>query len=420
MIAYLLSIVKLDRSILIYVFTWSTIGFLHLGMMAVLTNLYLLRLGFDITFLGVYNGVFQIAWALFAFPAGLIGMRFGLRNSLVAVYFLAMAGALIFLSSAWFPAAVQPGALYLSNILVGMSAATVMVNGAPYVMSIARPEDRSKAFTLQAAFFSLMAFLGSLLAGILPAQVLKLFPAWQEAQAFNAVMWLAVPLYLFAALLMMTARVEPKITAERKTGAAAAAPVPLLLFLGLFMVLVLGGEFGVGIFINVYFSEELLQPAAMIGTVFASARLLAFLMSPLLPFLLGRLGAGRSVALFSLLMAVCGVLLGSFPILAVAVIVMLLSSIIGSFGMAARSLFSQEIVLPQWRTLSSAVLSISMAVAGGLIGFSSGPIIAAFGFKGLFFTSAALSMLGLLVYTVWDRRRARTPQVMQPEPAPTQ
>jgi MFS family permease len=415
--SYITSIFKLERSILIYVFAWSMIGLAHVGLIGVLGNLYVLRLGFDFHFLGILNGSSQIIWALFAFPAGMIGQRYGLRNSVVAAYVVVTVGLAAYLSAAWFPAPFWAPILLVGNSLVGIAAALVVVNGIPYLMAISSNEERNKAFTLQTAVFAVTAFLGSLLGGLLPGLIMNWFPGViDETSAFNATMWLAVPIYIVAAMYMRTARKEPSVAAANEEGGGkATAPVATLLFLGILFGLQMAGENAVNFFMNVYFAENLLQSAAVIGSTFAVARLLPFFVSPLQPLVLSRLGSGHTLVVFSLLVAAGSFFLSVIPTVTVAVTVFVLFNIFSSFTVTARNLFGQEVVQPRWRTTSSAVLSISTAVAGGLIGFTAGPIIQASGFRGLFLVSAVLSILTVFVYAARYVRKYRRLIDVQPE-----
>jgi MFS family permease len=58
------------------------------GLIPVLQNLYLLRLGFDVQFIGLLAGLGQVVWAAAALPAGMLSNRLGLRNGLMLGYAL--------------------------------------------------------------------------------------------------------------------------------------------------------------------------------------------------------------------------------------------------------------------------------------------------------------------------------------------
>jgi DHA1 family multidrug resistance protein-like MFS transporter len=406
--SYLLSVFKLERSILVYIISWSVIGLAHLGIVSVLLNLYLLQLGFDFTFLGIMNGSSQIIWALFSLPAGLIGSRFGLRNSLVAAYVTVVIGLVILLSATWLPHEMWGAALLIGNGLVGVAAALVSVNGPPYLMAISPENDRNKAFTLQTSLFTFAAFLGSLVAGTMPGFLMKWFPDLLDtAGAYHIVMWLAVPAYLLTVFFIRTARPEPKTDLVVATRVREAAPIAVFLFLGIFFSLQIGSENSVNMLINVYFVDSLRQSPVMVGTIFAAARLLPFLISPIQPLVLNRWGSGRTLAGGYVVVALCIAAIALLPTATSGVILYIFFSMIISLTGTARTIFAQEAVQSQWRTTSSAVLSISTAAAGGLIGFGSGTILKSSGFRGMYLGGALLALLAVLIYPAYMRFRSR-------------
>src|SRR5436190_4535942 len=68
------------------------------GILAVLQNLFLLRLGFDVKFIGLIWSLGTLVWAIAALPAGLFGSRLGLRNGILtgqALYIVALVPMLL-------------------------------------------------------------------------------------------------------------------------------------------------------------------------------------------------------------------------------------------------------------------------------------------------------------------------------------
>jgi len=59
----------------------AAFGFGYMGVAAVLFNLYVLRLGYTVEFLGILGGIGFAVYALVSLPAGAIGARIGLRRA---------------------------------------------------------------------------------------------------------------------------------------------------------------------------------------------------------------------------------------------------------------------------------------------------------------------------------------------------
>src|SRR5262245_56435164 len=73
----------LNRNVKLYVVGFGLAAFGYFGIMGVLFNLYLARLGFGAEYIGLLIGSGQLVWAILALPAGVIGMRIGLTRALV-------------------------------------------------------------------------------------------------------------------------------------------------------------------------------------------------------------------------------------------------------------------------------------------------------------------------------------------------
>ena len=410
--SYLCSVVKLERSVLIYLFAWSMIGLIHLGVNSVLLNLFLKQLGFSLGFIGQLNGIGLAVWALAAIPASAVGKRIGLRTSLIAGYVLTSVGLCTFLSVTWLPRSMWEAWLIATMCLIWMGAALVVVCGTPYLMGITPAEDRSKAFTLMSALISLTAFAGSLLGGILPGLLMRLFPARLDLTgAYNAALWMCAPGYLLSALLMVKARREPAIQIAAASGIKEAAPIGILVFLGFLFGLQIGSENAVNVLLNVYFAGNLNVSNQTIGMIFAVARLMPFFISPFQPLVLNRWGAGSTLKAGYSFVAGCALLIAFLPTGAAAACGFILFSLVTSFTATARSLYGQEAVQPQWRAAVSAVSTIAGAVSGTLVGFGAGRLIEAAGFRGLFMSAAILAVLGVLMFA--SQRSSKPVEILE-------
>jgi MFS family permease len=131
------------------------------GLMAVLYNLYLLRLGFDARTIGLLGGLGALVWGLAALPAGLVSNRIGLRNSLQFGGLLYGLGVALTLLVEYRPQAQWQAWLLGSGVVMNIGIAFAMVNAAPYIMAITRDYERPHAFAFMAALGPLAAFLAA-------------------------------------------------------------------------------------------------------------------------------------------------------------------------------------------------------------------------------------------------------------------
>ena len=73
----------------------------------------------------------------------------------------------------------------------------------------------------------------------------------------------------------------------------------------------------------------------------------------------------------------------------------------------ARNIFSQEIVLPRWRTTTSAIGTIGLALGWASTAAVGGYMIARAGFSGLFFLGAVLAFVAAILLLGYVRSRSK-------------
>jgi MFS family permease len=425
------------------------------GLMAVLYNLYLLRLGFDARTIGLLGGLGALVWGLAALPAGLVSNRIGLRNSLQFGGLLYGLGVALTLLVEYRPQAQWQAWLLGSGVVMNIGIAFAMVNAAPYIMATTRDYERPHAFAFMAALGPLAAFFGSLLAGVLPG----LLASWQgvgldQPQPYRMAMW-AGPILCWLGLVPML-RADPGrlvagedeggdedngvsagIIAEANARANATAPATrarppfgLLSFWALVVFLEASGEGTVRMFFNVLMDTQLHVPTATIGIVMGAAQLLPILVALALPLLLMRLGTGYTLLGGIVALAAClfpfalgaqmGAQTGVQAGLAAGVVgaaYLVVAATLTVLG-TARDMFGQEIVIPRWRTSSQGVAMLGLAFGLSVAGVVGGALIEAFGFGALYLTGAlaVLAAAGLLL-TYLHRSTRRSASQVQARPA---
>jgi MFS family permease len=399
-----------NRSILLYLAVWGLAGFAYFGILGVLLNLYLLRLGFDPEFIGVLIGSGQLVWAIFALPAGAIGARIGVRNALIGALALTSFGLGLFLLVEALPPTMWKGWLLGWWMLVWVGVSLFTVNGIPYLMSITRPEERNHAFSVQAALIGLLAFVGSIIAGQLPG----LFARWTDttlahAAPYRYALWLVPGAYLIGLLAMLGTRSAKMDTPTAARTHSSAAPIGLFVFFGLITFLQAASEGAIRAFFNLYLDVGLRLSTEQIGTVMGLGQLLPVFVVLATPLFLARWGTKFTLTVATFALTAFLVPLAAIPHWAAASIGFVgMGATIGVLG-TTRNIFSQEIVLPQWRTTTSAIATIGLALGWASTSGIGGYVIARLSYSGLFFIGAASAFAAAIL--LWNNLRLQSVNV---------
>jgi predicted MFS family arabinose efflux permease len=392
-------------SVRYYILANAAVGFAYFGIFTVLSNLFLLRLGYSMTLIGQINGVGQLCWALLALPASMLGGKMGLRNAQVIGGSLICLGFVLFLLVELLPESGRVPWLFATTVLIWVGAALTTVNGLPYLVAVTQPMERSHALAVNGAILSLAAVVGSLVAGFLPAQIASLTGATADNPApYRLTLWLAPLFFAFAAFFF--SRMKPGELLENKSEnlPASKAPIMIFLFFGVIIFFQTASEGAVRAFFNVYLDQNLGMSIAQIGILFGLAGLLPIAGSLLMPPLVTRLGSGAAFILAGLGSAVILVFLGLVPHPLAAAFGFAAFNLIGSLLAGVRGMLSQEIVQPLWRTATSAILIMGMAFGWAVMALLGSALLETLKFNGLMYLSAASVLLSISLLFVYLRR----------------
>ncbi len=377
------------------------------GIIAVLFNLYLLRLGFDARYIGLLAGLGQLVWAAAALPAGLLGNRIGLRNSMEAGIFVFGTALALVLLVELLPQAYWQAWLLGSQMLLNVGVAIITVNIPAYLMALTGERERKHAFGLFAALIPTAAFLGSLLAGMLPGFWARQLGVTLDAAApYKLALWVG-PILCWVSMLPLLRTDPGRVTGQAGSGAAnERAPIRLLVFWGVMVFLAAIGEGAMRTFYNVFLDAQLAVPPATIGLVMGVGQLLPIAAALALPLLLTRWGTGNTLLVMMLASGACLVPLALTGQLWVAAgAYMAVMAAIACLG-TSRDLFGQELVIPRWRTSSQGVAMIGMSLGWAAAGVIGGVLIDAAGFSALFLAGALAAFLAAGLLFGYLRRAA--------------
>ena len=313
----------------------------------------------------------------------------------------------MFLSVEALPETLWKGWLLGWWMLVWIGVALFTVNGIPFLMSITRPEERNHAFSVQAAIIALLAFVGSIVAGQLPG----LFAKWTDTTLahpapYRYALWLVPGAYLIGLLAMLGTRSVKSDAQPIARTHASAAPIGLFIFFGLITFLQAASEGAIRAFFNLYLDVGLHLSTGQIGTVMGLGQLLPVFVVLATPVFLARWGTKLTLTVATFALTAFLVPLAAIPHWVAASIGFVgMGATIGVLG-TSRNIFSQEIVQPQWRTTTSAIATIGLALGWAVTSGVGGYIIPRLGYSGLFFIGAALAFTAAIL--LWNSLRQQS------------
>lgn len=407
--AYWQTVRSLNRSIRWFFVAWALMSFAYFGVQGVLLNLYLIRLGFTPAFIGILLGSGQLIWALFALPAASLGRRYSLRRVLIAGGLIAGASMGFFLLVEALPETMRSAWLIATWLPVWLGVALVTVNATPFLMGAASPEKRNHAFGVQQAIIGLFGFTGSVVAGFLP----QLFADWMalpadSAASFRFALWLVPLANLLGAAAFYRIQPQGELPLAQNRGSTVsgstnpaprtpAKPLGLFLLFGIVVFCTSTGEGAARTFFNLYLDTSLGVPPGQIGAIMGFGQLLPAGVALLAPLFIARWGTRTTIGLAAIGVAVCLLLLAFIPQWVVASLSFLGVLVMVSIGSPVRNMFSQEIVLPHWRSTTSAIIIIGLALGWAFIATVGGYVIAAFGFSTLFLVGMLPSLVAVFL-----------------------
>lgn len=396
----------------------SLIGMIGFGLMPVLQNLFLLRLGFDVQFIGLLAGIGQVVWAAAALPAGRLSSRIGLRNGMMLGYALFGLGLALLLLVEKLPAAQWQAWLMASQVVFWVGVALITVSIPPYVMAVTGDGERRYAFAALSAAFPVLALIGSLIGGALPGLLaVRLGFSLDQPAPYRLALWLG-PFVVCAAIWILSGAARVRVTHQDvQQQGAARAPLALLAFFSLVVFLGAIGEGTVRTFFNVYLDRGLGVSPAVIGSIMGLAQLLPVGAALAVPFLVARWGTGYALAAGLLGAGMFLVPLALFPVLSVAAAAYMGFIALIAMSGTTRDMFGQEIVIARWRTSSQGAAIIGLALGWALGGIGGGALIKTSGFGALYFAGAVAMLLAAGLLAGYLRRAAtRPPLVLEPAP----
>jgi MFS family permease len=402
---YLRALGRFSGSVRLYLFVVGLISFtFDGGIYSVLFNLYLLRLGHGPEVVGLVNAAGLITLAIASLPAGALGARWGNRRTMVAgLLLIILAGALLPLAER-LSGPQQVGWLTMTFVVVHLGLALYFVNGAPLMMAIGGLGERTHIFAVQSAMWSLSAFGGSLVGGLLPDVFAGLLDVpLDHPTAFRYPLLLAAAVLLPgipAILAIREESVEPPPDPAGNQGSPAALTFPIMFVVAMAAVrlLVTAGAATNFTFFNVYLDAGLGVSTVQIGLLSAMGRLMAVPAALITPLLAARWGNGRVLIWSSLGTALCMVPMALIPNVTAAGLGYMGVLALVSIRLPAFQVYSMELVPKRLRSTMSGANEMAVGLSFSATALVGGYLIARVGYTSLFLGGSFLTLAGALLF----------------------
>ncbi len=383
------------------------------GLYWLLSNLYLLRLGYSVRFFGVINAIGFLVYALASYPAGHLVPRWGLKRSLVLGAVLSTLFLVGFPLVESFPRGVRPLLFALTMLIGGMGYAMYFACIAPAAME-APPERRATA--LSVSFIASLAggSLGNLGAGLLVDPLSRLLGVSEGSPVpfrFGLMLTAVVQLGVVACVASLRPAGSAPARAPGDAPAAGASPVPRALLAVLVSMGFLGSllGFAVGNFFNVDLDQTFHVPAQSIGIAGAVVKAAPLVGYILAPALVRKLGA-YSTALLSMIAAcLAAASIGLASVWLAAASGYALMSLLSAFGSPASSFLYQSAVPADARPVVAGAQNAAGGLASAVTLLAGGFVITVLGYGRFFLLGLALNAVSIAIFAAYvaaPRRRS--------------
>lgn len=399
---------RFSRNARLYL-TYAGLAGLGSGIWNVLFNLYLLRVGFDLSFVGLFWFVDMLFHGLIAFPAGLIGDKVGRRTAFViatGVNILAR-GSLLFVR--------DPAALLVLAAIAGIGEGFHGVAGAPFMMENSEPEERPLLFSLDSSFGMLSGVVGSIGGGLLPLLFVGLWgvPAIDPVAARGALI-ISLPL-TFAALAPLVFMRERPITlvgSFRDLFTLRNIEHHGILARLALCTLLIGIAFGLSTrYFNVFFAEAQHATDDQIGLIFAIGSLGGAAAVMTAPVLTARLGKVRAIVLSQVLSVPFLLLMVALGPLPLVVLMYLVRNAIYAVSMPVRNQFSMELVTSRERATTAGLNHMAFDLGGSAGAGVAGGLLLGGSFTPAFIAAGLIFLVPATLYYVFFARYEARPAV---------
>ena len=369
------------------------------GIQSFLKTFYILRLGYGLVFLGLFNAAGAVSYMAMSLPGGALGDRLGVTRTMrIGVVVTTVGMAMLPLTES-----VPPFARYywpiFSQMVVSGGYALFSINLVPALMGLTSDENRNSAYAMSSVVRGLGTFVGTPFAGLLPGLIAVLIGVSLNSSApYRLALWLSPVVALLALIpLLRIAEAEQIDPQEEKATLQGAFPVASVGLLILFVSFSQAAGATCHSFCTAYLDTEFHLSTSRIGLISSVGQFASIFAPMLLPMLARRRGNGWTLMATTIGGAVSMVPLILIPQWFAAAIGQFGSLVLSAVRMPALQVYQMEMIERRWRSLAYGAVSTAMGLSFALVSFSGGQIIARWGYTSLFVMGVSLSLVGATI-----------------------
>ncbi|MEZ4729537.1 MAG: MFS transporter [Caldilineaceae bacterium] len=402
----------LARDARLIIISTAVLGISFFGIQMLLNVLYILRLGYSVEYVGLFNASGAFTYILSSLPAAAVGNRIGLRASMVLGGVITVLGLAILPAVEYVPATLHTSWPILSQIVLTVGWALISINQVPALMAVTTVQNRTSAYALNGVARGVGTFVGTIVGGFLPMIFAQLLRDHVEAPGpYRAALWMGAGLALLGLIPLLLIRPAEPVSHSVKQEATTPFPLWPVGLLVLHVYLSQLGPASCQFFCSAYMDTTLLLSAATIGLLTGIGQFTTILAPLLTPRLAHRYGNGWTLMTASLGTAVSLLPLALIPHWAAAGTGRLGALALAAIWMPALQVFQMELVDPRWRTLTYGIVSMAMGCAYASVGFVGGRLVATWGYATLFSLAIGMTLLGTAL--MWGMLRSPRLRMLQ-------
>jgi MFS family permease len=399
---YFRSVRLIKREAVLCLIAQASLGFSYFGVYAVLFNLYLIRLGYDLKFISSINATGQFVFAISSLIIGLISKRKGNRGGMILGMGIILLAFSVLPLITWSKLSNSDIFLIITYALSWLGLAFVIVNIIPFLITATGPQERSTVFGMVGAILSLSGLLGNLLSGVLPGYFASyLGESLNSPNPFRYTLLFAIFFTIPGMVALLATRdIESDTPKTEKVTNVSKVPIRLIILLTLVMLLMRTGEGSVRTFFNVYLDTALGESTVLIAMLAAIGQLLAIPAALATPMLVKVLNLRRTLIMGIIGMAVSLLPLAFFPNWQAAGLGFLGIMTLTSFTVPAFGIYHQEHLPKNWRTVMSGTATMAVGLSWAITSLGGGYLISISGYGIFFATAGILTLCGGLLFWV--------------------